>query len=257
MKTKWIRAVPAVLLFGLAIACGSDQQQQQVQSYKDTKSIVLDVLKSEDAQKAIQEALNKNKDKTAQLLSTNEGVQMQMAVKQVLTDPSNAKFLEKTMTDPRFAGEFAKAIEKQNKQIYKDLLKDPTYQKSMMEAMNTPDFDQIMFTLMKQPKYKQMMMNAVTDSMQSPLFKLQVMDMMKKVVEEGVRPAEENAQGGGQKQQQQSQQQQQKQGGQGKEGGQSSSSPSPSQSPSPSDDSSGGKSDEAGNKKKKDDDQEE
>ncbi len=247
MKTKWIRAVPAVLLCSLVIACGSDQQQQQVQSYKDTKSIVIDVLKSEDAQKTIQEALNKNKDKTAQLLSTNEGVQMQMAVKQVLTDPNNAKFIEKTMTDPRFAGEFAKAIEKQNKQIYKDLLKDPTYQKSMMEAMNTPDFDQIMFTLMKQPKYKQMMANAVTDTMQSPLFKLQVMDILKKVVEEGARPTEENAQsGGGQKQQQK----------QGNQGGQSS--PSPSQSPSPSDDNAGGKSgDEASNKKKKEDDQEE
>lgn len=194
MKRKWVRVIPAGFIFIVTIACGSEQQSTQTQqSYKDTKSIVLDVLKSEDAQKVVQEALNKNRDKTAQLLSTHEGQQMQMAVKEVLIDPNNYKMIQQTMVDPKFAGEFAKAISKENKQLHRDLLKDPEYQKSLVEAMNTPDFDQIMFTLMKQPKYRQQMMNVVMDSMSNPIFKLQIMQMVTKVVEQGTRPSEEKA----------------------------------------------------------------
>jgi spore germination protein D len=202
------RVVPIVLVLLLMTSCGSDGQSsqgQQSQGYKDTKTMVIDVLKTTEGQKAIQEAGKGKQDKTMTLLSTGEGQQIQMAVKDILTKDTGSKMLEKTMTDPRFAGQFAQAIQSNNMQLHKDLMKDPEYQKSMLEIMNNPEFETTLTKTMKNTVYRQQMMNVIQESMQSPLFKMQLMALLKKVVEEGgVTPKEqkllESAQGGGGKQ---------------------------------------------------------
>jgi spore germination protein D len=196
MITTISRTVPIVLVLLLATSCGSDSQSSQGQGYKDTKSMVIDVLKTTEGQKAIQEAGKSQQDKSITLLSTGEGQQIQLAVKDILTKETGSKMLEKTMTDPKFAGQFAQAIESNNKQIHKDLMKDPEYQKSMLEIMNNPEFEKTLTKTMKNTVYRQHMMNVIQESMQSPLFKMQLMDLLKKVVEEGVTPKEDKAIGG-------------------------------------------------------------
>ncbi|WP_409343389.1 spore germination lipoprotein GerD [Paenibacillus sp. MBLB4367] len=193
MSAKWIRLIPVLLACLLLVSCGSGSGgQSQTQSYKDTKSMVLDVLKTEDGQKAIKEASEKNKDKTAKLLSSGEGVQIQTAVKDVLTDPSNSKLIEKTMTDPKFAGDFAKAIQKSNKDLHKDLMKDPEYQKSMLELMNSTDYEKMLLSVMKSPQYRQQVMTVMEESLKSPLFKAQLMELFKKVAQDEMKPSEED-----------------------------------------------------------------
>lgn len=182
--------VCAILVFLLVLsACSpssnsgqSGQNSQNSQSYKETKSIVLDILKSEDGDKAIQQSFNKNHDSTTKMLMTGEGQQMQMAVKSTLTGETGSKLLEKTMTDPRFAGDFAKAIEKSDKQLHKELMKDPEYQKSMLELMNNPEFMKIMLTVMKSTAYRTQMNEVIKESLQSPLYKAQLMEMFSKTI---------------------------------------------------------------------------
>jgi spore germination protein D len=186
MKKYGLTAVVLILL--LMASCGGSSGQSSSQSYKDTKSIVLDVLKSDDAQDAIQKASTKNQDKTMKLMATGEGKQMQMAVKEILTGSDGAKLLEKTMTDPKFAGDFAKAIQQNNKQLQKDLVKDPEYQKSLLDLMHHPDYQAIVLNSMKGPEYRLMMMNIVKESLQSPMFRAQMVQLMAKAIEEQTKP---------------------------------------------------------------------
>jgi spore germination protein D len=193
MITTISRIIPIILVLILMTSCGSgnsSSQGQQGQGYKDTKTMVLDVLKTTEGQKAIQEAGHAQQDKSITLLSTGQGQQIQLAVKDILTQDTGSKMLEKTMTDPKFAGQFAKAIESNTKQLHKDLMKDPEYQKSMLEVMNNPEFQKILTTTMKSTVYRQQTMNVIQESMKSPLFKMQLMELLKKVVEEGVTPKE-------------------------------------------------------------------
>lgn len=186
---KWLRLIPVLAISMLLISCGSGGEgKQQQQSYKDTKSMVIDVLKTEDAQKAIQDAIKKNQDSTAKLLSTGEGQQIQIAVKDVLTDPNHAKLIEKTMMDPKFAGDFAKAIQKSNKQLQKDLLKDPEYQKTMLEIMSTPDYQKMVMSVMKSPQYRQQVMTMMQEALQNPLYKTELMALFQKVAQEQMKP---------------------------------------------------------------------
>lgn len=189
MTAKRMLLIPALLPVFLLISCGSEQQSSQPQSYKDMKAMVLDVLKTEDAQKAIMSSAAKNQDKTIQLLSTGEGQQIQLAVKELLTTENHGlKMLETTMTDPKFAGEFAKAAQKNIKQIEKDLLKDPEYQKNLFEALNNPDYQKIILETMKGQKYRQQMQEVVRESLQSPLFKAELITMFQKAVAEEMKP---------------------------------------------------------------------
>jgi spore germination protein D len=201
MKITCFRIAPLLLLLILLTSCGSDKSSQgqsaQGQGYKDTKTMVIDVLKTTEGQKAIQEASKGEQDKSIKLLTTGEGQQIQLAMKDILTEDTGKKMLEKTMTDPKFAGQFAGAIQSNIKQIHKDLMKDPQYQKSMLELMNNPEYQKIVTTNMKNTVFRQQMMNVVQESMQSPLFKMQLMELLKKVVEEGVTPKEDKASSAG------------------------------------------------------------
>jgi spore germination protein D len=200
MKITILRTFTLIFILITLTSCGSgnsSSQGQQGLGYKDTKTMVIDVLKTTEGQMAIMDAGKQNPDKSVKLLATGEGQQIQIAVKEILTQDAGKKILEKTMTDPKFAGQFATAIQGNIKQIHLDLMKDPQYQKTMLEIMNNPEFQKIIMTTMKNTVYRTQMMNVIQESMQSPLFKMQLMELFKKVVEEGVTPKVESAGSGG------------------------------------------------------------
>jgi spore germination protein D len=179
--------------------------------------MVLDILKSSDGKKVIKEA-SKDSDNSAagmlqaqsakdgkiQMLSAQDAQQLQLVVKDVLTSDGSDKMIKTMMTDPKFAGDFAKALQKENKQLQKDLLKDPEYQKQMIDLMKNPDYEKIMLDTMKGTQYRQQVMTIMQEALQSPLYRLELMQLLKKVMEEESQP---KAQGG--------KQQGEKKGGQG------------------------------------------
>lgn len=195
-KAKWISSV---FMITLLAACASPQGGQQI-DYKETKSMVIDILKTEEAQKAIEEVTKKQKqdqDKLVQMLSSPQGEQIQLAVKDVLTDPSYPKHLETLMKDPKFAGEFAKAVQKENKDIHKALMKDPEYQTLLIDVMKSSDFEKILLDTMKGKEYRKQAMSIMEDALKNPLFRVELMELMKKVIEEESKPKEESGGEGG------------------------------------------------------------
>jgi len=205
MKWNKVRGLSALLLLPLLIACGSGGGSaggSNSQGYKDTKSMVLDILKSDDGKKAIKDA-SKSGDESAsgilqaqsaqnggkiQMLSAQDAQQLQLVVKDVLTSDGSDKMLKALMTDPKFAGDFAKALQKENKQLQKDLMKDPEYQKQMLDLMKNPDFEKMLMDSMKGTQYRQQVMSIMQEALQSPLYRLELMELLKKVMEEEAQP---------------------------------------------------------------------
>ncbi|WP_127583948.1 spore germination lipoprotein GerD [Paenibacillus koleovorans] len=201
MNAKSMRWI-AVLLLPILASCGGGSSQGGSQSgggsYKETKSMVLDILKTEEGKKAIAEANLSEQNSSMKLLSTDTGQQVQLAVKEILTAEDTDKIVRQLMVEPKFAGDFAKAIQKQNKQLQKDLMKDPEYQKQMVQIMNNPEYEKIVLDVLKTTPYRQQTAAIMQETMQSPLFKAQIMEMLQKVVKEQTNPPEQkNAKGGG------------------------------------------------------------
>jgi spore germination protein D len=173
-------------------SCGAESSggNQQI-SYKDMKSMVIDILKTEDAQKALQESaqqMSGYNGSGTKLLSVQDQEQVRLAVKDVMVAPEYDKVIKTLMTDTRFAGEFAKAVNKQNKDIHKELMKDPSYQEAMIKAMKTPEMDKMILEVLQSTQYKKQVMSLMQESMQNPLFRLEVLDLMKKAVQEELKP---------------------------------------------------------------------
>jgi spore germination protein D len=207
------RVIPVLVSILILTSCGSETSSggagQTAGGYKDTKSMVMDILKSDDGKKAIQSAAFGTGDEEKggggggsggtgiKTLAVGDAKQLQLAVKDVLTDSQNSAFLQTLMKDPKFSGDFAKAIAKENKQLHKDLMKDPDYQKQMLDLMKNPEYEKMLIDTMRGNQYRQHMMTVIQESMQSPLFKAEMIQMLKKALEEGTAAQAKTADKGG------------------------------------------------------------
>lgn len=209
MKRKWLRVIPTVILTILVSSCGSDSSSKaQGTDYNQTKTIVMDILKSDDGKKAVLNASQSTGggggaqtlgqgQSQIKLLSSGDSLQLQMAVKDVLTAQENSKFLQDMMKDPKFAGDFAKAIQPQMKQMNKDLLKDPQYQTLMIDVMKNPDHEKMILDVMKTAPYRQQMMTVIQESMQSPLFRADLLELLKSAIAQQSQPGAKTTSSGG------------------------------------------------------------
>jgi len=192
MKGKLSKGALAGMALVIITSCGVPQSSgdQSGPSYKETKAMVLDILKSEDAAQAMMEGTSANKKKSSglMLLATEEGMQIQQAVKEVLVGSDGIKLMEQTITDPMFAADFAKAIQEQNKQIQKQLLKEPEYQKTMLQIMQDPEYTKIVDNILKGPEFRLTMRTVLAESLESPLFRAELVELMGKAIAQETKP---------------------------------------------------------------------
>ncbi|OAB29307.1 spore gernimation protein [Paenibacillus macquariensis subsp. defensor] len=195
MKIADIRIIGLVCVLVTALtACGSEQSSSSSQmGYKEMKSMVVDILKSDEGKKAVEEAINGGETGAMgmKMLSSASSEEIRTAVKDTITAPEYDKKLEKIMTDPKFAGDFAKAISSQSKELHQQLIKDPTYQKSVTDIMKSPEVTKMFLDLTKSSDFRKQTMSIMTEAMQNPLFKMEVLGLLKSVVQSELKPKDE------------------------------------------------------------------
>ena len=122
------------------------------------------------------------------MISAQSGDQIRMAVKDTLVSDEYKKEIEKIMTDPQFAGDFAKAINSESKQLHMQLIKDPTYQKAIQDMLKSPDVMKSFLELTNTPDYRKQSMTVMQEAMQNPLFRMEVLELLKTVVKDELQP---------------------------------------------------------------------
>ena len=206
LKRPFFRLCSIISLSALLLtACGSDQGYTTQQlGYKEMKTMVVDILKSDEGKKAVEEAINGNRGSSGsgsmgmKMLSQQSGDQIRMAVKDTLVSEEYKKEIEKIMTDPQFAGDFAKAVSSESKQLHLQLIKDPTYQKSIEDILKSPEVMKSFLELTKTSDYRKQSMAIMQEAMQNPLFRVEVLQLLKTVVKDELQPSvEKQGQGGG------------------------------------------------------------
>lgn len=206
MKLTDIRVMGLICVLVTALtACGSEQSSSSSQTgYKEIKSMVVDILKSDEGKKAVEEAMNGGASSgggmSMKMLSSASTEEIRTAVKDTITAPEYEKKIEEIMKDPKFAGDFAKAISSQSKDLHQQLIKDPTYQKSVQDIMKSPEVTKMFLDMTKSSDFRKQSMTIMTEAMQNPLFKMEVMEMLKSVVKSELEPkgeGKEKKEGGG------------------------------------------------------------
>lgn len=198
MKLTDIRIIGLICVLVTALtACGSEQSSSSSpMGYKEMKSMVVDILKSDEGKKAVDEAVNGGGSSGGatmgmKMLSSASSEEIRTAVKDTLTDPEYEKKIGEIMKDPKFAGDFAKAISSQSKELHQQLIKDPTYQKSVKDIMKSPEVTKMFLDITKSSDFRKQSMTIMTEAMQNPLFKMEVLELLKAVVQSELQPKDE------------------------------------------------------------------
>ena len=179
----------------LIIGCApSDQGTGQV-DYEKTKKMVVDILKTDEGKKAIEEIMSDEKMK--QQLIMDQAIVTE-SIEQTLNTDKGAEFWKKTFEDPKFAESFAKSMQKEHEKLIKNLMKDPEYQGMMIEILQNPEIEKEILTILKSKEYRSHLQQVFTETFESPLFKTKIQDILIKAAEEmqGGKQKEEGGGGG-------------------------------------------------------------
>ncbi|MBP3038183.1 spore gernimation protein GerD [Bacillaceae bacterium Marseille-Q3522] len=195
---KFAILLPLLSLF-LLTSCNQDDTGGNV-DYEQTKKMTVDILKTDEGKKAIQEILADEQMK--QQLIMDQAI-VSNTIASTLTSEAGTEFWKKSFEDPKFAEAMATGMKTENEELLKSLMKDPDYQKMMLDLLKDPDFEKVISDTLKSQEYRKHLQEVITETFESPLFKAKLQDVLLKA-------ASEIQKGGGQ---------QGGQGGQDTEGG--------------------------------------
>lgn len=185
MSKKAISSWLLVLACLIMTSCVSSGQEQSSQlDYKNMKDMVLDIMQTDEAKKSVEKMMKDENFKQRIIMDEST---VRTALIQSMTNPNNTHIKE-AFKDPKFASTLAKSMQDEHKKLMKDLMKDPEYQKQLVSILKDPEFEKNLLDLMKSAAYRQQTMQIMKESLESPLFQVELMKLLTKVTEEMTKP---------------------------------------------------------------------
>ena len=191
MKTIRILLLLPIMVF-LASCSSSDTSSGGQIDYDQTKKMVVDILKTDDGKKAIQDVMTD--DKMKEKLVMDQKV-VSDTIQQTLTTDKATEFWKKTFSDPKFAQGVAKNMRTENEKLLKDLMDDPEYRGMMIEVFKEPEIQKEMADALKSKEYREHLQKVITETVDSPLFKVKIQELLLKAAEETKSGAAKSSQG--------------------------------------------------------------
>jgi spore germination protein D len=180
-------------LFALA-SCAPAEQGDERMDYDQTKKMVVDILKTDEGKKAIEQVMKD--EKMRQTLIMDQAV-VKDTIQNTLTSEKGTEFWKTTFNDPKFAESFAKSLQKEQEKIIKQLMKDPDFQKSLIEVLQNPEMERQMLTALKSQEYRAHIQKIMTETFESPIYKSKIQDLLLKAAADVDQSKKDQQEGGG------------------------------------------------------------
>ncbi|QPC48479.1 spore gernimation protein GerD [Mangrovibacillus cuniculi] len=178
----------------LAACSGGGEENSGQMDYEQTKKMIVDILKTDDGKKAIEEILTEEKMK--QQLIMDQAI-VQSTIETTLTSEKGTEFWQKRFEDPKFAETMSKSMKKENEQLLKDLLKDPEYMELMINVMKDPEFEKTIMDALKSKEYREHLQTVVTETLNLPTTQVRMQEIVLKAAEEMAKSGESGGGSGG------------------------------------------------------------
>jgi spore germination protein D len=180
MNAKRLMLLLLITMFLSSCASPEASGGEQI-DYEATKKMVVDILKTDDGKKAIQEVMSD--DKMKETLVMDQQV-VADTIQQTLTSENATEFWKKTFSDEKFAQAIAKSMRTENETLLKDLMKDPEYRGMMIEVFKEPEIQKEMADALKSKEYREHLQTVISETLESPLFKVKMQELLLKAAEE-------------------------------------------------------------------------
>ena len=178
-------------------SCSSNESSGGGQvDYEQTKKMVVDILKTDDGKKALQEVMSS--DGMKEKLVMDQKV-VSDTIQQTLTSDKAKDYWKQTFSDPKFAQSVSKNLKSENKKLLKELMNDPEYRGMMIEVFKEPEIQKEMADALKSKEYRAHLQKVITETVDSPLFKAKIQELLLKAAEEANSKSTSKSQGSGSK----------------------------------------------------------
>lgn len=170
-----------LLLVSTITGCAQADAGGKQIDYDETKKMVVDILKTDDGKKALQEVMSDQEMKEKLIM---DQAMVTETIEKTLTSEKGQDFWKKAFEDPKFAEAVAKSMKTENEQLLKGLMKDPEYQGMMIEVLQDPELTKQLTVLMKSKEYREHLQKVMTETFESPLYKAKIEDILLKAATE-------------------------------------------------------------------------
>ncbi|MEW9053554.1 MAG: spore germination lipoprotein GerD [Neobacillus sp.] len=180
MKVKNILLLLPLMMFLTSCAAADTGNGGQV-DYEQTKKMVVDILKTDEGKKAIQEVMSD--DAMKEKLIMDQTV-VSDTIQQTLTSEKATDFWKKTFSDTKFAQGVAKSMKSEHEALLKSLMNDPEYRAMMIEVFKEPEIQKEMADALKSKEYREHLQAVISETLDSPLFRAKMEEQLLKAAEE-------------------------------------------------------------------------
>ncbi|WP_173917925.1 spore germination lipoprotein GerD [Halobacillus sp. Marseille-Q1614] len=191
------RIICPILLVMLLAACNGTSSASEQADYDTTKNMMVDILKTDDGQKALKEVLSEEEMKQEMAL---ESADVQNAVKETLLSEKGKAFWSKLFSDPSFVQEFSKVVQEEQEGLMKGLMKDSEYQSSLIELYQNPEMMEKMLEVMQGQKFRAHLEKTIQETLNNPVFQAKMSETLLKAAEDMQSGGGGQGEGGGQEQ---------------------------------------------------------
>ncbi|AIM16719.1 spore gernimation protein GerD [Neobacillus sedimentimangrovi] len=160
--------------------------------YEQTKKMVVDILKTDDGKKAIKEVMSDDKMKESLVMDQQV---VATTIEQTLTSDKATEFWKKAFSDPKFAKSVAKNMKEENEKLLKELMNDPEYRGMMIEVFKEPEIQKELTDALKSKEYREHLQKVITETVDSPLFKAKIEELLLKAASEASKNEKEKKEG--------------------------------------------------------------
>lgn len=148
-------------------ACSDQNAAADKTDYDTTKKMVLDILQTEEGEKALQE-LMADENMKQQLVIQDDSVKK--AVNNALVSDEGKKVWKTLFNDPQFVNNYAKSMAEQHKKVMKELMNDSDYQKQMLSLLKNPEISEEMLDVMKGRQFRSHLEDTIQETLETPTF---------------------------------------------------------------------------------------
>ncbi|OIK14381.1 spore gernimation protein GerD [Bacillus sp. MUM 116] len=180
MKAKIILLLLPIMML-LSSCASTDTSSGGQVDYDQTKKMVVDILKTDDGKKAIQEVMSDDKMKEKLVMDQK---MVSQTIEQTLTSDKATTFWKKTFSDPKFAQGVAKNMRSENEKLLKDLMNDPQYRGMMIQVFKEPEIQKELADALKSKEYREHLQKVIAETIESPLFKAKMQELLLKAAED-------------------------------------------------------------------------
>src|SRR5690625_928679 len=168
------------IMFLLA-GCLNDSAAEQELDYDQTKKMVIDILHTDEGEKALQEIIAKDKMKQHLIMDSD-------VVKESITDTLGSKasvdMWKDLFEEPSFVESYQKSMADEQKKLFKSLMNDASFQKQMLNLLENPEMRKQTLTVLKGQQFREHLEDTIQETIEAPLFQAKVQELLLKAAEE-------------------------------------------------------------------------